>query len=333
MTLAPAADAGSAWLRPSSSDWPIAAAMLQFAGSTPAGVRYGDASAADWRAALEALCYEGFRYVELSSRWVDLTLQRPARVEELRAVCAGLGIGVAGYLVGGRTVVDGTRETVDYTLASIEAAAAVGAGTVCLGLHPAIGRRPGGPEWFWNGPAPVADDDPAERERVVRLYRLFAERAASVGIQATVEMYPGTYVGTAAGAVEFVADVGHPALGLNPDLGNLVRVQGPVEDWDEVARLTLPVTNYWHVKNYARAELPGRQGIVTHPASLEQGVISYRAAVGYAIAAGFAGTIVTEHYGGDGLGVSAGNRDYLRRLLRAALREPFTTDSTEGTLR
>jgi hypothetical protein len=51
------------------------------------------------------------------------------------------------------------------------------------------------------------------------------------------------------------------------------------------------------------------------PAPLELGVINYRQAVRMAVDAGFDGPITAEHYGGDGLSVSALNRDYLRRIM------------------
>ena len=52
--------------------------------------------------------------------------------------------------------------------------------------------------------------------------------------------------------------------------------------------------------------------ITTSPTYLESGLIDYRTAVGWALEAGFQGVICTEHYGGDGLSMSAANRDYLR---------------------
>ena len=51
------------------------------------------------------------------------------------------------------------------------------------------------------------------------------------------------------------------------------------------------------------------------PTSLELGLIDYRETVTIAVRSGFQGVICTEHYGGDGLSVSATNREYLRRVL------------------
>lgn len=76
-----------------------------------------------------------------------------------------------------------------------------------------------------------------------------------------------------------------------------------------------PFARYWHVKNYFRTEDATTGMVVTAPAPLEFGVISYRAAIKMALAHGFKSAFLVEHYGGDGLSVAATNRDYLRRVL------------------
>ena len=110
-----------------------------------------------------------------------------------------------------------------------------------------------------------------------------------------------------------VQDIGLPNVGLNPDLGNLIRLHRPVEDWRELVAKTLPFANFWHMKNYFRDEDAARDSYVTMPAPMESGLINYREAFRVALAAGFQGILCTEHYGGDGLSVSASNQDYLRR--------------------
>jgi sugar phosphate isomerase/epimerase len=128
-------------------------------------------------------------------------------------------------------------------------------------------------------------------------------------------MYEDTYLGTADSAVRFVTDVDHPNVGLNPDLGNLIRLHRPVEHWLAMVEKTVPFARYWHVKNYFRTEDATTGAIVTAPAPMEFGLISYRVAIKKAIEHGFNGAFLVEHYGGDGLSVCATNRDYLRRIL------------------
>lgn len=61
------------------------------------------------------------------------------------------------------------------------------------------------------------------------------------------------------------------------------------------------------------------------PAPLESGFVNYRELVELAVASGFQGMLCCEHYGGDGLSVSATNQAYLRRIL------PETGDYALGT--
>ncbi len=134
-------------------------------------------------------------------------------------------------------------------------------------------------------------------------------------------MYEDTYLGTASSAVAFVAEVGLPSVGLNPDIGNLIRQHREIERWEAVLEQTLPFTNYWHIKNYHRDHDPRTGAYVTVPSSAEAGWINYRRAIEMAIEHGFSGPICVEHYGGDGLTMSARNREYLRELLAEKLRE------------
>ena len=78
---------------------------------------------------------------------------------------------------------------------------------------------------------------------------------------------------------------------------------------------TLPYSNYWHMKNYIRDEDVARDSYVAMPAPMESGLINYREAFKIALSVGFQGILCTEHYGGDGLSVTASNQDYLRRRI------------------
>ena len=137
--------------------------------------------------------------------------------------------------------------------------------------------------------------------------------AEELGILMSLEMYEDTFLGTADSAVRLVQDIGMDNVGLNPDIGNLVRLHRPIESWWEVVEKTLPYANFWHVKNYARDEDPAREAYFAVPAPMPSGLIDYRRAFRYAIEQGFEGVICVENYGGDGLSVCADNRDYLRR--------------------
>ncbi len=143
--------------------------------------------------------------------------------------------------------------------------------------------------------------------------RELGRHAAEVGVLLSLEMYEDTYLGTADQSVQLVQDIGLANVGINPDIGNLIRLHRPIEDWREMVAKTLPYSNYWHMKNYIRDEDVARDTYVAMPAPMESGLISYREAFKVALSAGFQGILCTEHYGGDGLSVTASNQDYLRR--------------------
>lgn len=301
----------------SAADWPIAAAMLPFPGTLDDGVAVQDAPPERWLDALLAVAAAGFTEVDPTDSWLrvaDLSVSRRADFVE---VLNEAGLRLRAISTARRSVIDPTDgdENLAYSHRVIDAAAALGATVVSFGLHRPLTGRQKEVLWFWTVPGTRDPDDPAVRQLAVGRFRELGKHAAEVGLEVSLEMYEDTYLGTADEAVALVDDIAQPNVGLNPDLGNLLRMQRPVEDWESMARKTLPYANYWHVKNYYRTEDPASGTVVTMPAPMEYGVMNYRRAVQLAVDAGFRGAFCTEHYGGDGLSVSATNRDYLRRIL------------------
>jgi len=305
-------------------DWPIGAALLQFPGTTPDGGSVQDAPAPTWDAVLGEVAAEGFDHVDLTDSWLRPGDLSPARREELAHVLKRRELGISAISVTRRSVIDPdpavAEDNLAYLLRTVDAAADLGATVVCAGLHRPLTPAQRSALWFWHEPG-GADPEGDERTWALAVERLRAagERAAHHGLRLSLEMYEDTYLGTPESAVRLVRDIGLPNVGLNPDLGNLVRLHRPVRPWEELLRPVLPYVDYWHVKNYHRDFDPATGAYFTVPAPLEGGVIDYRRALEMALRAGFDGPICTEHYGGDGLGVSARNRDYLRRLLAAKL--------------
>ena len=101
----------------------------------------------------------------------------------------------------------------------------------------------------------------------------------------------------------FLEEVGHEACGLNPDIGNFVRLHRPLEPVPEMLDKLLPYTNYWHVKNYLRDEDPATGQVMTFPVPMDFGLINYRAAIAQALDLGFRGAFLCEHYGSDAITV------------------------------
>ncbi len=310
-----AADDGGAGL--TRANWPIAAAMLQFPGTLPDGSSTQDQPAEGWAQALGEVVDAGFDCVDPYDSWLRIGDLSEPRRQELVDVLADLGLRVPAVSVSRRSVVDPDHgeDNLAYTHRVIDAAAAVGASVCNVGLFRALTPWQAEALWFWTVQGPVDPDDPDTWALAVQRVRELGRHAADVGLELSLEMYEDTYLGTADSAVRFVTDVAADNVGLNPDLGNLVRLHRPVERWESMAEKVMPHANFWHAKNYLRTEDATTGAIVTAPAPLELGVISYRAAVKLAVANGFQGPITCEHYGGDGLSVSATNREYLRRVL------------------
>lgn len=240
-----------------------------------------------------------------------------------------VGISAPAISVIRRSVIDAAnwQENLAYSHRTIDAAAHLGCEVVSFGLHQALTGAQREQLWFWSveGHKDPVHDPETWSDAVNRLQEL-GRHAREVGVLLSLELYEDTYLGTADSAVRLIQDIGMPTVGLNPDIGNLVRLHRPIESWQEIATKTLPYANYWHVKNYSRDEDRARDVYTAIPAPMEFGLISYREAFRIAISVGFQGVICAEHYGGDGLSVSATNEAYLRtRVL------PKTAEYSLGT--
>ncbi|MBQ6641691.1 MAG: sugar phosphate isomerase/epimerase [Saccharopolyspora sp.] len=303
-------------------DWPIGAALLQFPGTTRDGRSVQDLPAQQWGRVLREVAAEGFEHLDLTDSWLRPADLSPQRRQEFARTLQENRLAVSALSVTRRSVLDPDTGAAnfDYLLRSIDAAAELGAGVVCAGLHRPLTDAQRAAVWFWHQPG--AGDDPADErawELAVQRFRAAGQRAAGRGVALSLEMYEDTFLGTPESAVRLVRDIGLANVGLNPDIGNLVRLHRPMPHWEELLVPTLPYTNYWQIKNYYRDHDPATGAYATSPAPVESGVIDYRKALELALEAGFDGPICTEHYGGDGLGVSARNRDYLRRVLAVKL--------------
>ncbi len=297
-------------------NWPITAALLQFPGTDVQGIHVNDAEPSVWADVLSEVKEAGFANADLTDSWIrpgDLSKERLA---EFKQTADSVGIGVPVISAIRRSVIEeGNWEAnLAYSHRTIDAAAELGCEVVSFGLHQAITAEQQKQLWFWTveGYKDPEGNKEAWNNAVTRLREL-GRHAADVGVLLSLEMYEDTYLGTADSSVKLVQDIGLPNVGLNPDLGNLIRLHRPIEDWREMVAKTLPYSNYWHMKNYIRDEDTARGTYVTMPAPMESGLINYREAFKIALSVGFQGILCTEHYGGDGLSVTASNQAYLRR--------------------
>ena len=294
-------------------DWPIAAAALPFPGRTSDGRTIAEAGPEEWARTLTEIADAGFDRVDLTDSWLRVADLDAAGLRDLAAVVTEAGVVPTSISAIRCSVIDHVRgdENLAYSHRTLDAAAALGIETVSFGLHQALTPQQQEQLWFWT----VAGhrDDPADWDLAVGRLQELGRHAAELGILMSLEMYEDTFLGTGDSAVRLVEDIGMDNVGLNPDIGNLVRLHRPIEPWWELVEKTVPYANFWHVKNYARDEDTERGTYFAVPAPMQYGLIDYRRAFRYAIEQGFQGVICVENYGGDGLSVCADNRDYLRR--------------------
>ncbi len=298
-------------------NWPIAAAMIQYPNILPDGSSVQDQSAEAWAATLADVTDAGFTEVDPTDSWIRLADLEPSRLDEFASVLRDAGLTIPAISTARRSPIDPEHgdEYLAYGHRVIDTAAKFGAVAVSFGFLEALNEAQRRALWFWTAQGPINPADPAVWRKAVERIRELGAHAAGLGIEIGLEMYEDTYLGTADSAVRFVTDVDRPNVGINADLGNLVRLHRPVEHWLSMMRKVAPYARYWHAKNYFRTEDETTGLVVSAPAPLELGVISYRVAIRMALDHGFDSPFLVEHYGGDGLSVSALNRDYIRRFL------------------
>ncbi|WP_432547659.1 sugar phosphate isomerase/epimerase family protein [Kineococcus sp. SYSU DK004] len=281
------------------------------------GTTVQEQSAEGWAETLEVMVDAGYTSIDPTDTWIRIADLSPERLQEFARTVRGAGLSIPAFSTSRRSVMDPEhwQENLAYSHRAIDACAAIGIPLVNFGFMRGFTPAQAKALWFWLEPGYADDPSPEARATAVARVKELAVHAAEVGVQISLEMYEDTYLGTADSMVRFVHEVGMDNVGLNPDWGNIVRLHRPIESWEEIAAKTLPLTNYWHLKNYYRDEEPTTGSVRTHPAPLEFGTINYRKAIKLAVDSGFRGAFCVEHYGGDSISVGATNREYIRRVL------------------
>jgi sugar phosphate isomerase/epimerase len=309
--------------------WPITAAPLQFPHQGTDGITMQEAEPSVWESVFREIQEAGFDNVDLLDTWIRPGDLSPERLEELKRATENVGVGAPALSAIRCSVIDeqNWEDNLAYSHRTLEAAAQLDCEVVSFGLQQPLTPLQKKQLWFWTveGHKDPDNDPDTWKKAVERLHEL-GNHAADLGLLMSLELYEDTYLGSGDSAVRLVQDIDLPNVGLNPDLGNLVRAHRPIEAIPELIAKTMPYANYWHVKNYSRDENLARNHFTVTPAPLETGVINYREAVRTALASGFQGIICAEHYGGDGLSVSATNQEYLRKRIL-----PKTEDYALGT--
>ena len=273
----------------------------------------------EWMRQLDQVTRLGFSCIDPTDDWLPFWTLSTARFGEFREAVESRGLSFSSLSMGRRSVVDVQHgeEHLELSHRFIDIAERVGSPVVNVGFMQPLTAGQESAMWFWHVDGHI--DDPALRDLAIERIRELADHGAASGIGISLEMYEDTYCGTADDAVAFVVDVDRDNVGLNPDIGNLVRLHRPIEPWESAYAKVLPYANFWHIKNYVRDEDPATGTYFSAPAPLETGTINYRAVIERALRVGFDGPFLAEHYGGDWLGVSARNLHYIREVLASAL--------------
>jgi len=302
-------------------NWPIAAAMLPFGSTDSHGGPIHDAEPEAWAKHLRLVKRIGFTEVDPTDTWVRVGDLSPERLAEFKSVLGDLGLTIPAISTSRRSVMDPKRgeEYLAYSHRLLDKAAELGVPLVSFGFFQDMTAEQKKALWFWLVDGWHDDESAEARSRAASLIRELAEHAQSNGQQITLEMYEDTYVGTSDGAIQFLEEVGHEACGLNPDIGNFVRLHRPLEPVQDMLDKLLPHANYWHVKNYLRDEDPATGQVMTFPVPMEWGLINYRSAISQALALGFRGAFLCEHYGSDAITVIGRNRAYVRDILATTI--------------
>ena len=302
----------------SAESWPIACKMA-FGTRTLTGEPIVKAGAPAWRAQLRQVRGVGFDCIDPTDTWVPFWEFDDAGRSAFLADVAEAGLSIASLSMGRQSVVDAEHgaEHLEISHRFIELAKDWGVPVVNVGFMQPFTQAQEDALWFW-----LVDghrDDLANYPLAVERIRELADHAAADGIRLSLELYEDTFLGTPEDAVTFVKDVDRPNVGVNPDVGNLLRLHRPVPTWQEAHDALLPYANFWHMKNYTRDFDPATGAYFTHPASMEAGIIDYRTAIQQALALGYDGVFMMEHYGGDWLSAQANNARFVRSVLESIL--------------
>jgi sugar phosphate isomerase/epimerase len=148
-------------------------------------------------------------------------------------------------------------------------------------------------------------------EEGARRLKPVARACAQAGLRLAIELHDDGLQDTADGCLKLLRLVDEPNVGLNPDLGNWLRVPYEhLDTWRDQLQKMASRTIYWEVKNYLTAYIASDRRFVSWHTFLDEGMIDFREAATLLWRAGFRGWVVQE----GGIGVADSIRSQLRYL-------------------
>ena len=260
---------------------------------------------------------------EIGFEGLELGVPRSGEAEAraLRREVEEAGLPCAAVRGGGPSLhprdLAGNRERME---AAIRAAAWLGAPVVNASISmprpsTARGILPWGEATCWGS---SRDATEADFERAAAAFAAVAPLAADHGIAIAIELHQHCLVDNSWSALHLMELIGHPAVGLNPDLGNVYwTYHVPEESSEQAISAMAPYAKYWHLKNLRRTYVPGQEFALFHQTPLPDGEIDYRFAVAAMLAAGYQGDFAIEGIRlGDAITCDARSTVYLRDLIQ-----------------
>lgn len=300
-------------------NWPIAPSLQQFAATLPDGRSATHAGASHWSDVAFEIHSAGFQHFDAFDSWVRVGDQSSTERRDFGESIRSEGLNISAISTSRHSPIDPRpnrgMENLRYLHRVIEAAEELDVKTVTMGLHEPLLPDQESAMWFWHSATARNPDDRETKKLAVRRFRELGQHAAESGIQVSLEIYEGTYLETSTGAIDLVDEIGLENVGINPDLGNIIRLHEAVEDWKEAFTRLLPYSNYWHLKNYMRDFDPVTGAYFTAPSTLAVGYIDFRWAIETALDLGYDAPLCVEQYGGDTLSAAAQNEAYIRPII------------------
>ena len=297
-------------------NWPIAAAMLPLGSVDSHGGPIHDADPEEWAKHLRLISRQGFTEVDPTDTWVRVGDLSPERLADFKGVLGDAGLTIPAISTSRRSVMDPQHgeEYLAYSHRLLDKAAELDVPLVSFGFFQDMTVEQKQALWFWLVDGWHDDGSAEARARAASLIRELAEHAQSNGQQITWRCTRTPTSGPPTAPSPF--EGGRPR-GVRPQSRHrdFVRLHRPLEPVPQQFEKLLPYANYWHVKNYLRDEDPETGQVMSFPVPMDFGLINYRAAIEQAIAVGFSGAFLCEHYGSDAVTVIGKNRAYIRDLL------------------
>jgi sugar phosphate isomerase/epimerase len=248
----------------------------------------------------------GFEGVEISPHWLDLVGASDVELASVRREAAAAGLAISGINVNRCLFTRGEQAANHRRMLTrtVHASAILAAPLVTLSLSLPLG---GSPRPTLRG----CDVSEQECQQVADGIAELAELAGRNHIDLSLELHDDGLLDTPELCLEMLRRLSATNIGVNPDLGNLIRGQ-PQADWRAALRLLAPHTNNWHVKNY-RAQ---------QPSPVWDGDIDYAAALHIMRTAGYDGPASIESYFGDVLELQTRSLTYFKQLEQIATKVP-----------